>query len=125
VHFKPGGAFRFLGVPASEFANFHVDVEILWKRSTRHLREQLYAAANAATRFRVLQQALVDRLRNSSEEHRAVRAALDILGRDAGEVRIRDLAKQLGLSQRHFINVFSNRSASPLPSQDSCRRRRD
>jgi len=107
VHFKPGGAFRFLGVPASEFANSHVDMEILWKRSTRDLREQLYAAANAATRLRVLEQALVARLRNSSEEHRAVRAALYILARDAGEARTRDLAKQLGLSQRHFINVFS------------------
>lgn len=107
VHFKPGGAFRFLGVPASEFANSHVDVEVLWKRSTQDLREQLYEAANAATRFRVLERALVARLRNSSEEHRAVRAALDIFGRDACEATTRDLAKHLGLSQRHFINVFS------------------
>jgi len=107
VHFKPGGAFRFLGVPASEFANSHVDVEVLWKRSTQDLREQLYAAANTATRFRVLEQSLIARLRNSSEEHRAVRAALDIFRRDAGESKTRDLARQLGLSQRHFINVFS------------------
>ena len=90
VHFKPGGAFRFLGVPAREFANSHVDVEILWNKSTRDLREQLYAAANAATRFRVLEQALVARLRNSWEEHRVVGAALDILARDAGEARTRD-----------------------------------
>jgi len=42
------------------------------------------------------------------EEHRAVRAALNIFGRDTGEVRTRALAAQLGLSQRHFIKVFSN-----------------
>src|SRR5262245_1911438 len=42
------------------------------------------------------------------EEHRAVRAALDIFGRDTGEAKIRDLAAHLGLSQRHFIRVFSN-----------------
>ena len=107
VHFKPGGAFRFLGIPASEFANAHVDVEALWKRSTQELREQLYAAANAATCFQVLEKALFARLQNSPEEHRAVRAALDIFGRDAGEARTRDLARQLGLSQRHFINVFA------------------
>jgi hypothetical protein len=107
VHFKPGGAFRFLGIPASEFANSHVDVEVLWKRSAQDLREQLYAAANAAARFRVLEKALIARLRNSSEEHRSVRAALVIFGRDAGETRTRDLANQLGLSQRHFIKVFS------------------
>ena len=37
-----------------------------------------------------------------------IRAALDILGRAAGEARTRDLAAHLGLSQRHFIKVFSN-----------------
>src|SRR5262245_65784528 len=26
VHFKPGGAFRFLGVPASELTDAHVDL---------------------------------------------------------------------------------------------------
>ena len=107
VHFKPGGAFRFLGIPASEFANSHVDVEVVWKRFTQAVREQLDAATDAATRFRVLEKALVARLRNSSEQHRAVRAALHIFKRDAGEATTRELANQLGLSQRHFINVFS------------------
>lgn len=76
VHFKPGGAFRFLGVPASELADIHVDLEALWGKSTQDLREQLCAAANPAKRFRVLERALVARLENSLEEHRAVRAAL-------------------------------------------------
>jgi AraC-like DNA-binding protein len=107
VHFKPGGAFRFLGVPVSELTDTHVDVEALWGRSTQGLREQLCAAANPATRFRVLEKALVARLKNALEEHRAVRAALDIFARDAGEARTRDLAAHLGLSQRHFIKVFS------------------
>ena len=108
VHFKPGGAFRFLGVPAGELADTHVDLEGLWGRSTQDLREQLCAAANPAMRFRVLERRLVARLENTSEEHRAVRAALDIFGRDAGEARTRDIAAHLGLSQRHFIKVFSN-----------------
>jgi AraC-like DNA-binding protein len=108
VHFKPGGAFRFLGVPAGELADTHVDLEALWGRSAKDLREQLCEAANPAKRLRVLERALVARLENTSEEHRAVRAALDIFGRDAGEARTRDLAAHLGLSQRHFIKVFSN-----------------
>jgi AraC-like DNA-binding protein len=108
VHFKPGGAFRFLGVPASELADTHVDLEALWGRATQDLREQLCVAANPARRFRVLERALIARLENTWKEHRAVRAALDIFGRDAGEVRTRDLAAHLGLSQRHFIKVFSN-----------------
>jgi AraC-like DNA-binding protein len=108
VHFKPGGAFRFLGVPASALADIHVDLEALWGRSAQDLREQLCAAANPAQRFRILEREFVARLENTLEEHRAVRAALDIFGRDTGEAKIRDLAAHLGLSQRHFIKVFSN-----------------
>src|SRR5262249_31558751 len=108
VHFKPGGAFCFLGVPASELANIHVDLEALWGKFTQDLREQLCAAANPVGRFRVLKNALIARLENTSEEHRAVRAAVDIFGREAGEARTRNLAAHLGLSRRHFIKVFSN-----------------
>jgi AraC-like DNA-binding protein len=108
VHFKPGGAFHFLGIPANEVANTHTDVEAIWGRTARDLREQLCTAANARKRFRVLEEALLGRLKDAVKEHRAVRAALDILGRNAGEARIGDLAAHLGLSQRHFIKVFSN-----------------
>ena len=107
VHFKPGGAFPFLRVPASELTDTHVDLEALWGKSARDLREQLCAASTPAKRFRVLESALIACLENSSEEHRAVRAALDIFRREAGEARIRNLAAHLGLSQRHFIKVFS------------------
>lgn len=106
VHFKPGGAFRFLGVPANELAHTHVDVEMLWGKSTQDLCAQL-GAATAAKRFRVLEKALLTRL-TGTWEHRAVRAALDIFGRDAGEARTRELAAHLGLSQRHFIKLFSD-----------------
>jgi len=76
VHFKPGGAFRFLGVPANELTDTHVDLEALWGSATQYLREQLCTAANPAKCFRVLERALVVRLENTLEGHRAVRADL-------------------------------------------------
>jgi hypothetical protein len=33
AHFEPGGAFRFLGVPASELADTHVDLDVHLLRS--------------------------------------------------------------------------------------------
>jgi AraC-like DNA-binding protein len=108
IHFKPGGAFRFLGVPASELANTHVDLETLWGKSTQDLQTELHVAANPAQRFRVLENALAARLKNTLEGHRAVRAALDIFGRNSGAAGTRDLAAHLGLSERHFIKVFAN-----------------
>src|SRR5262245_13869513 len=106
VHFKPGGAFRFLGVPVSELADIHVDLQALWGKASQVLREQLCAAANPARRFRILEKMLLARLESTLEGHRAVRVALEIFGRDAGEARTRDLAAHLGLSQRHFIKLF-------------------
>ena len=106
VHFKPGGAFRFLGIPANELTDIHLDLGALWGQA--ELREQLCEAANPARRFRVLERALVARLESTLEGHRAVRAALEIFSRGAGEARTRDVAAHLGLSQRHFIKVFSD-----------------
>src|SRR5437773_12190327 len=38
VHFKPGGAMKFLGVPPGELADEHVDLETLWGPGARVLR---------------------------------------------------------------------------------------
>ena len=111
VHFRPGGAARFLGIPASELTDIHVDLDTLWGRT--NLRERLCLARNSAECFRVLERALVARLKNRVEEHRAVRAAVAILKREAGKIRTRELAAQLGLSQRRFIQVFSNQVGVP------------
>lgn len=108
VHFKPGGAFRFLGIPAIELVDIHVDLNALWGSFASQLREQLCAVANPVQRFAILEKALVSRLKCTPKGHPAVREALAIFSKDAGKTKIRDLAAQLGLSQRYFIKVFSN-----------------
>lgn len=35
VHFKPGGAFPFLGLPAGELHNLDVSLDVLWGREVR------------------------------------------------------------------------------------------
>lgn len=43
VHFRRGGAFPFLGMPASELADFHVDLKTLWGTAATDLRDQICA----------------------------------------------------------------------------------
>jgi hypothetical protein len=62
VHFRPGGAFPFFGLPVSELVDTHVDLETLWGRSGRELRERLRNAARPLDKFRVLEALLVARL---------------------------------------------------------------
>ena len=106
VHFKPGGAFPFLGLPAGDLADTHVDLEILWGPSAGRLRERLCEARTSAERFQLLQEALLSRLCHGVKQHYAVSAALEMFGKNQAAQRVREAAKYLGLSQRRFIQVF-------------------
>lgn len=107
VHFRPGGAFPFLGTPASELADTHVDLETLWGPPAAELRERLCAAVTPVERFSLLEQALLSRLRRPPELHAAVPVALDMFEPTGAAVRVRDVARDIGLSQRRFIQVFA------------------
>lgn len=106
VHFRPGGAFPFLGAPAGELADTHVDIEALWGASARELRERLCAASTPAERFSLMERALLAHLRSPPERHGAVLAALEAFERNAA-ARVRHVAEHVGLSQRRFIQVFA------------------
>jgi AraC-like DNA-binding protein len=106
VHFKPGGAFPFLGLPAGELTDSHVDLESLWGRSATTLRERLCEAHTTSHRFSLLESALLDRLRSDTDQHYAVAAALELFEAERTAPRVRETAKYIGLSERRFIEVF-------------------
>ncbi len=107
VRFRPGGAFPFLGTPASELADTHVDLEALWGTSATELRERLCAAKTPAERFNLLEKTLVAHLFRPLQRHYAVRFALDTFGRADSGLAIREVAREAGLSQRRFIQLFA------------------
>src|SRR5579872_859532 len=69
VHFRPGCAFPFLGEPATELTDAHANLEDLWGSSARHLRARLCEAATTSKRFRLLEGALLERLRRPHRRH--------------------------------------------------------
>jgi AraC-like DNA-binding protein len=107
VHFRPGGAFPFLGLPAGELSDAHLDLETLWGRSAVELRERLCDAATPVERFRLLEEALVARLSRPPEHHYAVPVALEAFAQMEARVTMRELTRRIGLSQRRFIQVFT------------------
>jgi len=56
VHFKPGRAGMVLGLPPGELTDRHVDLDALWGRRARELRERLCAATTTEQRFASLAQ---------------------------------------------------------------------
>ena len=107
MHFRPGGAFPFLGTEAGELADAHVDLEALWGTSAKELRERLCIAKTPAERFSLLEKALTAHLFRPLERHYAVRFALDTFGRADPVRAVRDVAREAGLSQRRFIQLFA------------------
>jgi AraC-like DNA-binding protein len=104
AHFRPGGAFPFLGMPAAELLGLQVSLRDVWGGFARELRERLLEAESVEARFDVLEAALLQRM-NVREQHPAVRFALAAFG---GPVRHRvaDVTERTGLSARRFIDLF-------------------
>lgn len=108
VHFKAGGAFPFLRTTASELANTHANLDDLWGRSGLELRERLCTAATPQQRFRILEGVLRSRLHNDNVGHRQMIAALKMFARGGTGALVRAVSRELGFSQRRFIQLFSS-----------------
>jgi AraC-like DNA-binding protein len=105
VHFKPGGAWPFLGVPPGALGGGHVDLEALWgTAATRELREALCCCASSTQRFQILEAALLARLSRPIRRHAAVQIALDEFQRGTS---VGDIVAAVGLSHRWFVEVFT------------------
>jgi AraC-like DNA-binding protein len=107
VHFRPGGAFPVLGIPAGELTNMHLDLTAVWGQAAAELREQLSRLAQPTKRFRLLERNILERLCGLGTRHSVVRPALDILIRTHGQAKTRDIAKAVDLSQARLIKVFT------------------
>jgi len=102
VHFKPGGAFPFLGVPASELHNETVPLSAIWGHDAELVREQILAAPDDESRFEILEQTLFRRARRL-QRHVAVMHGIFRLGKP---VAVAEVVEETGLSQRRFIELF-------------------
>lgn len=108
VHFKPAGAFPFLGVTAEDLAETHIDLETVWGRSARELRQRLCEAGSPQLRFALLENALRSHVLGRLEHHWAVAATVKQLTQSGARPFIREIAGNLGISQRRLIRVFAD-----------------
>lgn len=106
VQFHPGGAFPFLGMPASEFFNNHVSLEDVWGSEAGRLHERLVQTPTVADRFEILERALIALAVDRLERHPAVALALQRL-HSAAPVSIASLAAEAEISHKKFIRLFT------------------
>jgi AraC-like DNA-binding protein len=107
VNFRIGGALPFLGLLGSEAGDSHVDLADIWGDEADQLHQRLAHQSAVNDQFRLLESALLCRLsRGARDHHPATQAALHSLGAAGSMSRTREVAKQVGLSQRRLITVF-------------------
>ncbi|MGZ4896548.1 MAG: DUF6597 domain-containing transcriptional factor [Candidatus Angelobacter sp.] len=108
VHFKPGGAFPFFKMPASEMHNLHVSLQDLWGHEAGLLRQRLLEAQTPETKFQVLEECLLAQAFRPLERHRAVVFALGLFRNIHTAPAIAEVEDLIGISSRRFIQLFSN-----------------
>jgi AraC-like DNA-binding protein len=106
IQFRPGGAFPFFQMPASEAEGRSVDLEDLWPVHAREIREQLLAARSVSCMFQLLERRLLQQLVRPLELHPAVSYALREFQASTHNGQIATVTNQIGLSARRFIELF-------------------
>ena len=112
VNFRLGGALPFLGFEASDAVDSHVDLRDVCGINTTELHSQLVECTRPADRFRILEDWLTGQMTRAQARgrgrHRSeVLAALDALGSPRPGSRTREIAREVGLSERRFIEMFT------------------
>ena len=106
VHFRPGGAFPFFRMPASELTDQSIALDALWGSAASELRERLLATPAPEAKFRVLEACLLEQLAKPLERHPVVSFGIQQL-RNAGRP-VAQVVDQTGFSQRRFIELFGD-----------------
>ena len=109
VHFKPGGAHPFLRLPSGELHNAHIGLDTVWGRAAvSRVREQLLEAPTPEAKVKVLERQLLAIANGEPERHPAVAYALNEFHSTPAAKRIATLTDEIGISPRHFIDIFRN-----------------
>lgn len=105
VHFRPGGAFPFLGMPSSDLENAYVGLDQVWGRAGIELHERLIGAPTMAARFSILENFLLSRPWSLARRHPGVAAAMAAI-EDNPSIRMADIRDLVGMSTKRLIALF-------------------
>jgi AraC-like DNA-binding protein len=105
VHFRPSGAFPFLGTPLSDLENAYVGLDQVWGRAGMELHERLIDAPTMAARFSILENFLLSQPWSSARRHPGVAAAMAAI-EDNPSIRMADIRDLVGMSTKRLIALF-------------------
>jgi AraC-like DNA-binding protein len=105
IHFRPGGAFPFFGVPLSDLENNYVGLDQVWGRDGRELHERLIEAPSAPARFSIVEKFLLSRSWSSANRNPGVATAMAAIEKNPS-IRMADIRDLVGMSTKRLIAAF-------------------
>jgi len=108
IQFRPGGAFPFLRMPASELRDLCLPLDDVFGAGASTLRERLLECAGPQQMFAVVEQWLLSQVSKSLEKHPAVAYATQQFVEGALTQPLSSVLQRIGYSQRHFNQLFAD-----------------
>jgi AraC-like DNA-binding protein len=105
VHFRPGGAYPFLGIPLGDLEDAYVGIDEVWGSDGRDLHERLIETSSAQARFRILEDFLLSRPWLSADRQPGVAAAMVAI-EDNPSIRMADIHDLVGMPTKRLIALF-------------------
>jgi AraC-like DNA-binding protein len=106
VRFHARGAYLFFHRPLSEVAAGVVDLEDLWPARGREWTERIALAPGMEARLRLIEEALLAQLCENGRTDPAVDRGLQLIEASGGQIRVAQLAAQIGVSCRQLTRGF-------------------
>lgn len=106
IRLSPFATRTLLGVPAASLAGSVVELSELVGPIGTRLLDRLHAATSWSSRFLALDEVLMELVADSGPMCPEVVRAWQLLAASRGRARIRDLADDVGWSQRHLSTRF-------------------
>jgi AraC-like DNA-binding protein len=122
VVFRPGGVRAFVDSSADALCNKNVPLDLIWGSFAGSLTDQLRTAKSPPDKFRILEAALLRRMKERATLSAVVRHALEEFERIPEVSSIQMIARETGVSRRRFTQVF--REQIGLTPKLYCRLRR-
>jgi AraC-like DNA-binding protein len=115
VQFHEGGAFPFLGIPLHELQN-EMNVVSALDADVTDLHGRMYETKTLASRIRLLETWLLQRLSLGKERNSLIPASLKALREEIGQLRMSAFAARWSLSQRQLERLYQ-RDVGMSPKQ--------
>ena len=117
LQLSPLGARRVLGMPAGELASMDVSAEAIWGPLADRIHQQVREAGDWPARFAVLDDLLGTVANQRRGVPDGVARAWDLLLASGGTIPIREVARDIGWSERHLHAMFTREiGLSPKPA---------